>query len=56
MLLPVNTDVSGVVLEPVHGGADVEAAIEQIDTFVPGEHELVFDEFTIRVIVDGIER
>lgn len=57
LYLPVNSDMTEVVVEAEDPRVTeaLRAQLEQIDTFIPGEHVLELDQLTIHVIVDGIE-
>ncbi|MCC3283218.1 hypothetical protein [Arthrobacter caoxuetaonis] len=58
MYLPVNTDIEEV--EVVTADPDttqqLQEQLQNLDTFVPGEHILELPDTSIHVIIDGIER
>lgn len=55
--IPVNTDTSTVIVE-VENGADnlkIREFLDQLDTFIPGEHVIALSDGNLHFIVDGIE-
>lgn len=57
LYLPVNADMAEVVVstpDPEFTAA-LREQLDELDTFVPGEHVLELPDMTVHVIVDGIE-